>query len=120
MILGVGTDIIEISRMARASTSDAFLRKYFTDAELMRCLAKPNPPQHLAGCFAAKESVAKALGSGFRGFWPRDVEICIDANGKPFAQLSSRVAISHDTRLEISISHCREYATAFAFCWAVC
>jgi len=117
MILGVGTDIVEIARIARAVKSKAFLLKCFTENELARCYAKARPAQHVAGCFAAKESVAKALGSGFRGFWPRDVEICVDSNGKPFVRLGQNVPVPPGSRLEISISHCQKYATATAVCW---
>jgi len=117
MILGVGTDIVEIKRVAHAAKSNAFLRKCFTESELERCYAKTSPALHLAGCFAAKECVAKTLGSGFRGFWPRDVEICVDINGKPYVRLGQSVPAPPGIHLEISISHSREYATAIAICW---
>jgi len=117
MMLGVGTDIVEISRIARAIESNAFLRKCFTENELAFAAAKANAAQHLAGCFAAKESVAKALGVGFRGFWPHDIQICHTETGKPYVQLSDAVPAMPLMRLEISISHCHAYATAFAICW---
>ena len=117
MILGVGTDIVEISRIARAAKSKAFLRKCFTESELAYAATKADAAQHLAGCFAAKESVAKALGNGFLGFWPRDIEIRRSDAGKPYVQFSDAVPTPPAIRLEISISHCHAYATAFAICW---
>jgi len=115
MIQGVGTDIVEIDRMARAVKRPAFLRKCFTAAEIARCEASgAKSAQNFAGYFAAKESVAKALGTGFRGISPRDIEICHNNVGKPFASIASNAAIGAGLRCEISISHGRDHAVAFA------
>jgi len=112
MILGVGTDIVEINRITTAKP--AFFHKCFTAAEICRCETTANPAVHFAGYFAAKESVAKAVGTGFRGFSPRDVEICHDNLGKPFASLNKTAVLPCDAHINISISHGRDYAVAFA------
>ena len=119
MILGIGTDIVEISRIAKAVSKVAFLRKCYTDAEIAKCNAADiTAAENFAGYFAAKESVAKALGTGFRGFLPKDIEISHDKLGKPIANLSDNIlkntGISNDIKIHISISHGKDYAVAMA------
>lgn len=116
MIIGIGTDIVEISRIARAITSEAFLRKCYTADEVKRCRGLA---RSFAGYFAAKESVAKALGTGFRGFLPRDVEIVQDEAGRPFVRFGREGVAPPDARVYISISHGRDFAVAVAVIWRV-
>ena len=115
MIFGIGTDIIEISRIAKAVKSCPLLAKCFTRAEIDRCNAGGvTAAENFAGYFAAKEAVAKALGTGFRGFVPRDIEIYHDDLGKPLARLAEHIPIPANASIHISISHGKEYATAMA------
>lgn len=115
MILGIGTDIVEVSRMARAMEKDVFLRKCFTEDEVTRCFARgEKAAQAFAGYFAAKESIAKALGIGFRNFGPRDIEVCQTELGKPYASLKFQPNVPRGTLIDISISHERHYAMAVA------
>jgi len=115
MILGIGTDIIEIARVARAVENQRFLVRCFTQTEIERCKAGGvTAVEGFAGYFAAKEAVAKALGTGFRGFSPRDIEIRHDQAGKPFVRLTERVNAPPGTIIHISISHGKEHATAMA------
>lgn len=114
MILGVGTDIVEIGRIAKAVENRRFLEKYFTKGELEFFSKKKICS--VAGNFACKESVAKALGTGFVKFLPGDIEVLRDENGKPCVNLYNGAL---DRFLELgaknvhaSISHSREYATA--------
>ena len=97
MILGVGTDLIEIRRMEKACKKDYFVVRTFTDMESRQAKGSASK---LAGSFAVKEAVAKALGTGFRTFMPIDVEVLRDDMGME--------------RLEVSITNTREYAMAFA------
>lgn len=118
MILGIGNDIIEVARIKAVFTrySEKFLNRIFTSYEQEYCLKHKEPALHLAGRFAAKEAIAKALGTGFsqKLGW-LDIEIRNDGKGKPAAYLSPLAQeIFGDLSLHISISHCREYATAFA------
>ncbi|MCL2462229.1 MAG: holo-ACP synthase [Defluviitaleaceae bacterium] len=116
MIFGVGTDIIEISRVEKAVAGAAFYEKTFTPAE--RDYLAGKRPQSAAGLFAAKEAVAKALGTGFYGFRPADVEILHDKSGKPDVKLYNRAAKIADensvVKIHVSISHCVAYAVAYA------
>ena len=71
----VGVDLIEIDRVRRAlERYPRFRERCFTEAERAYCDSKPNPPQHYAGRFAAKEAVGKALGSGVYFTW-KEIEI---------------------------------------------
>lgn len=118
MVKNVGNDIIEISRIKKAwqRHGDRFLEKIFTAKEQAYCLSKKAcPERHLAGRFAAKEAIAKALGTGFGPISWLDIEIINDAQGKPIVVSSERLLseFNHPQFL-ISISHCHEYATAVA------
>lgn len=116
----IGVDIIEIKRIKRACGRKRFLERFFTPAEL-EGICKNNSDvfyRRLAGKFAAKEAVAKALGTGFRYFRWREIEILNDPRGKPFAVLSGRAKEVLESggfsSILITISHAREYAVAFA------
>ena len=115
MIFGIGTDIVEIARIKKAITNMAFLKRCYNQEEIKRCYeAGVNAVGRFAGYFAAKEAVAKALGTGFRGFVPADIEIYYDDLKKPMARLADCIKIADDCKIFISISHAREYATAIA------
>lgn len=114
MIKGVGTDIIEISRIRDAR--DSFFKSVYTERELVKLHGSKY--NSLAGMFAAKEAVAKALGTGFMGFAPRDIEIVQDEKGRPFCLLSNgakeRFEELGGENIHISISHNKDTAAAFA------
>lgn len=115
---GIGTDIIEIDRI-RASIArhrEHFLNRIYTTYEQDYCLHYSDPAPHFAGRFAAKEAVIKALGTGFRhGFTWLDIEIRNDNEGKPEVLLSQQLRAAYsDPQIMVSISHCRNYATATA------
>ncbi|HXX37166.1 MAG TPA: holo-ACP synthase [bacterium] len=120
MIRGVGVDIVEIPRVERVigRWGEVFLRRVFTDAERRHAGAPPGATQHLAGRFAAKEAVMKALGTGWRGMAWREVEIASDPSGNPVVRLTGRAAEVASARrigsLAVSISHTHALATALA------
>lgn len=119
MILGVGTDIIEVKRIQRVieKYQGKILKRLFTEAEQAYCYEHQNPYFRFAGRFAAKEAVVKALGTGFGVITWRDIEICNDEQGKPYLNLSpSVITLLGNMKVAISISHCHEYATAVAIC----
>jgi holo-[acyl-carrier protein] synthase len=113
----VGVDLIEIERVRRALArhGESFKERCFTAAERAYCDSKPNPPQHYAGRFAAKEAVGKALGSGVYFTWK---EIEIRGRPKPGVHLSGRTKAWADRvgagRIELSMTHSRELAAAVA------
>lgn len=115
MIAGVGTDMIEIARIKRACEKKAFLTRVYTQEE---CQQAGENYSRLAGTFAVKEAVSKALGTGFRSFGPREIEVLRDDLGKPFVclhggakKLAEELAIQ---QIHVSITNTAEYAAAFA------
>jgi holo-[acyl-carrier protein] synthase len=120
MIIGLGTDIVEIQRIADAVErwGDHFLNRIFTAEERSYCMDnKKNPYPHLAARFAAKEAVIKALtplrvpGEGSPNL--TDIEIVNDVTGRPHIRLHGpiqHVLASHE--LHVSLSHEKHYATA--------
>lgn len=117
MILGIGTDIIEIDRISNAiNNTPMFLEKIFTKRELDQLTRSKLRVESVAGNFAAKEAVSKALGTGVRGFGLKDIEILRDELGKPIVEVSDKVKelIKVNNYLfNVSISHNRICAIAF-------
>lgn len=113
----VGVDLIEIERVRQALErhGDGFRERCFTEAERAYCDSKPNPAQHYAGRFAAKEAIGKALGSGVYFTW-REIEI--RGRPKPGVHLSGRTAAYAERtgagEIELSMTHSRELAVAVA------
>jgi holo-[acyl-carrier protein] synthase len=111
-IIGNGVDIIEVRRVKNAieKHGQAFLDRIFTETELKNAKEHNNRYQHLAGRFAAKEAVFKALGKARLNF--KDVEILNDNQGKPYCSL--RKCYQNKIDIHISISHIKNYAVANA------
>ena len=115
MLTGVGCDLIEIERVKKACEQEAFLLRVYTEEERRQAEGRVSV---LAGTFAVKEAVAKVLGTGFRSFMPKDVEVLRDAFGKPYVILheNARKAAEEKKikRIEVSISDTKEFVMAFA------
>lgn len=118
--LAVGIDLIAIARVARLlEDHPAAARDLFTEVELAYTRGKRRPEDHLAGGFAAKEAVLKALGTGLarRMDWT-DVEIAHEAGGRPIVRLSGEVEAearrSSVSQVEVSIAHSGGFAVAHA------
>lgn len=117
LIVGIGTDIVEIARVKRAAAREAFLMRVYTEAERAYCESRGvQRMASYAARFAGKEAVMKALGTGLRGGTLHDIEILSDALGAPrvhlsgyFAQLARSRSVS---KVWVSLSHSRAYATA--------
>ncbi len=114
----LGSDIIEVSRIQANLDryGQRFLDRLFTPVEQEYCLKYREPARHFAGRFAAKEAVVKALGTGISQeiSW-LDIEIVNNSRGKPLVKLSDKAnaTFSHPN-IELTISHCRDYAMAVA------
>ena len=115
-MLTTGVDIIEISRIRDVLNSyqSRFLKRIFTDVEIAYCRGRAH---NLAGRFAAKEAIMKALGTGIRGVGWKDIEISRKESGAPYVLLHGRAARRADILglkdVSLSISHSRDYAVAF-------
>ena len=112
-----GTDIIEIERIRESieKTGQPFIDRIFTPNEIRYCESKNNVKyQHYAARFAAKEAIfkaiSKALDDKFSIGW-KNVEILNDSNGRPNIKFID-INIEGLNGIDISISHCKTYATA--------
>jgi holo-[acyl-carrier protein] synthase len=119
MIVGIGIDIAEITRIKRLLDREGFAEKVFTPSELAFSEKHSAPETSLAGRFAAKEAVMKALGTGWaKGVSWHDIVISHDEAGKPSVELSGQAGRIADelgaAGIFISISHTGDYAVAQA------
>ena len=117
MIIGIGLDLCEIARMERAIEKERFLQRIFTpkEAERIRSASGVRRGEIAAGAFAAKEAVAKALGTGFVGFGPDSIEILPDAHGRPTCTLHNRARdLAGGARVLVTITHEKGFAAATA------
>jgi holo-[acyl-carrier protein] synthase len=89
MIAGVGTDLIEVERVAgKISKEEGFRELVFTPKEIAYCEGKAHKFQHYAARFAAKEAFLKAIGTGWvTGIAFNEIEITNDEDGKPIIKL---------------------------------
>ena len=108
MISGIGSDIIEISRIERLMQKPGFKKRCFTAQEIGYINGRA---ESAAAVYAAKEAYSKALGTGIRGFSLTDIEIFHDALKKPYIKAYNKAACEGSVLL--TLSHCREYACAF-------
>lgn len=117
----IGTDIIEIKRIAKFIVSHGTIccGRVFTENEWEYCTKKQRREESFAACFAAKEAVAKAFGVGFGSQldW-LSVEVLHDKNGMPQIRLDAKGNLLMKNlgakEVQISLSHCKEYAIALA------
>jgi holo-[acyl-carrier protein] synthase len=118
MIKGLGNDIIAIERIENVIErhGQRFLDRTFTSNEQEYCKRHKESVRHFAGRFAAKEAVVKALGTGFRDEVDfLEIEIINDDLGKPLVNVSPKITdLVGTVTISVSISHCKEYATAVA------
>ena len=118
MIVGIGCDIIEIERIARAIKSESFIRRVFTAEEAAYCQRRgQQAAASFAARFAAKEAVLKALGTGLREGSLQEIAVDNDGLGKPLVQLSGHFAMLSRQlgvkNIQISLSHSRDFAVAY-------
>ena len=115
MTLVTGVDVIEIGRVARVAREYGarFERRIYTEGEIAFCRGRAH---QLAGRFAAKEAVMKALGTGIRGVPWKDIEVVRRRGSAPTVRLHgkalARAELLGITQLALSISHSRDYAVA--------
>lgn len=119
MKIKCGTDIIEIDRIKESieSLGKKFLERVYTESEIEYCESKKAQKyQHYAARFAAKEAVFKAVSESlpdkFALGWC-DYEILNNETGKPNVKING-IDLSNIENIDLSISHCKQYATATA------
>src|SRR5689334_4049183 len=124
MIIGIGSDLFVISRIARTLErhGERFTHRVFTDGERARCDRRAARAEGYARRFAAKEACAKALGTGLSAgvFW-RDMEVVNLPSGQPTLRLAGGAAErlaalmpdGHEARLHVSLTDDPPMAQAF-------
>ncbi len=116
-MLRCGIDLIEISRLEDgiARFGERFLNRFFTPGERADC---DDQPHRLAARFAAKEAVAKALGTGIGDVGWRDIEIRYGERGRPVLNLYGKAAAQAQalglTEWDVSLTHTGDQAGAVA------
>ena len=117
MNITCGTDIIEIERIKESieNIGEKFLKRVFTDKEIEYCESKKAQKyQHYAGRFAAKEAAFKAISKILKDKYSvcwKDFEAINDEQGRPYLTLYN-VDTTKIESIDVSISHCKLYATA--------
>jgi holo-[acyl-carrier protein] synthase len=112
MLIGTGVDITEVRRIRQAveKWGDDFLKRVFTSSEIKIAKTKTSFYQHLAGRFAAKEAIFKAVGDNQLSW--QDIQIHNDREGKPVCLFLNGRGKNID--VQVSISHVKTYAVANA------
>ena len=118
-IVGIGLDLVKIERIRTLADrwQERFLARLYTEAERRYCFDRASPYASLAGRFAAKEAVLKAIGTGWSaGISWQDIQVLNDGRGKPVAHVQGRAgALLQEagvTDIHISLSHDADYAIA--------
>jgi holo-[acyl-carrier protein] synthase len=130
MIIGLGSDITDVRRVAKVIErhGDRFLARVFTDVERAKADRRKNRVETYAKRFAAKEACAKALGTGIRqGVWWRDMGVINLPSGKPTMlltggakkRLDALTPAGHDAQIDITIADEGPMAVAFVMISAV-
>lgn len=114
MIIGIGTDIVEIDRVCRACEKESFMRRCYTDAERELIKIKKS---RAATHFAAKEAVSKMFGTGFGKIKPTEIEILRNEAGAPYVVLHGKAlekaASLGIQTVHITLSDSKDCAVAF-------
>lgn len=114
MIIGIGTDLIEVTRVAGAYEKTAFRNRVYTRAEQELI---GDRMQRAAAHFAVKEAVVKAFGTGFRGISPSEIEVLREPSGRPYVVLHGNAKKEMErqraVRIHVSMSDVREQALAY-------
>lgn len=134
MIIGIGSDIIDITRIEKVigRHGDRFIDRIFTEAERAKAERRSKMPKLIwatyAKRFAAKEACSKALGTGIRrGVWWRDMGVVNLPGGRPtmkltggaLARLESLLPAGHEARIDLTITDDWPLAQAFVIISAV-
>jgi holo-[acyl-carrier protein] synthase len=134
MIIGIGSDLVDIRRVAKVIErhGDRFLDRVFTDAERARAERRAKSEKMVVATyakrFAAKEACSKALGTGIRhGVWWRDMGVVNMPGGRPtmqltggaLARLESMIPQGYQAQIDLSITDDWPLAQAFVIISAV-
>jgi len=110
MIVGIGIDLCAVERMEHALKNERFLTRFFSEEERAYILSRGSgQAASAAACFAAKEALVKAFGTGFNGISPGDVAVLRKENGKPYYDLRGQAKLRSESlqveAIHLSLSH---------------
>lgn len=117
MILGIGTDIVSVNRVREVFNEKVKVERFFSVNE--RLINRDNSINYekIAGRFAAKEALVKAMGTGFTKITLKDIEILNEESGRPYFSSKTKKLIEDrlqcNIRIHISLSHERDFAIAY-------
>lgn len=119
-IFGIGTDIVDISRIKRLTNKNKiFIKRIFSPTEIKYCESKKNKISSYSKRFAAKEAFSKALGTGIsKGISFNEISINNNASGAPFIELTGKTKIivknliKGKNKIYLSLSDEKKYALA--------
>jgi holo-[acyl-carrier protein] synthase len=115
--IAIGIDIIEVDRVRKVYErhDERFLKRVYTEMEIRQCRGKPT---RLAGRFAAKEAISKALGTGLHGVAWRDMEVVQLRSGRPTVTLHGRAKRRAEllgiSAFDVSIADLKDFSIAVA------
>ncbi len=117
MIIGVGLDVVHVSRMERWTSIPGLLERYFHPDELKAALSRGSSATlSLAARFAAKEAFGKAIGIGLHGITLKNILVINNHNGKPclevFGNALQALKVAGGERVHLSLTHERDNALA--------
>ena len=115
IFIRVGTDIIEMKRIRKASRNPKFLAKYLSADEIRYLVSHKLSTELIAENYCAKIAFAKAIGTGFRIVHPQDITVLRDRLGSPFIITTGRAKMLEEREhyeFNITVAHCKDYATA--------
>ena len=115
--MAVGIDIVEVARVDAliSAPQSGFVSRWFTEHEIEYCATKAHPARHFAARLAAKEAVLKALALKLEAPPWKEIEIWTPDGAPPTVRLHGELERTSEhlaAEVEISLSHCRDYATA--------
>lgn len=118
MIIGIGFDLCAVKRIEEMLKNERFLTRFFAQEEQDYIASRGlGQAATTAACFAAKEALVKALGTGFSGIAMRDVVVMHHPSGQPYYDLRGEARLRADamgvTRIHLSLSHEQDMAGAF-------
>ena len=107
--MNVGVDVVDLARFeALLARAPGFAARFFTEDERVHSAAHPHPAASLAGTFAAKEAVMKALGLTPAPAWARRIRIERSGSGRPAASVDGAtavpVSIAHDGPVAVAVA----------------
>ena len=120
-IIGIGVDIVNNERIKKSINDRKFVNRVFSKVEIIYSKKIKNKSSYFAKRFAAKESLSKAIGTGFRkGLNFKDISIINDKKGKPYYKLNNNVkkliySIFKVKKIKISLSLADEKKYSIAF-----